>query len=150
MASISELLEETLDLIGKEETSGIIDKNPPLSVTSAFPSVSIKSASAALLEERKKLKRKIDDADFIPFNSGKTTPAPIPILEQISNSTVDAPKYWNNNNNNKKSKKEVVHIMTNDKKKKKLKGEGYSDRFAEKQHSKNMRKSLLNTLKKSF
>jgi hypothetical protein len=96
MSSISALLEQTLDLIGAEELPPG-QKGPAHAPSSS----SGKTASSILLEEKKKIKEKMDMVTSINFNVPKLHSGPAStIFDQISTSTVEPPKYWLNNNKN--------------------------------------------------
>lgn len=165
--SISDILQQTLDLIGNEAEGGSTKTVPPNTpnFTTNFliqaPNTANnsgpaegKTASSILLEERRKLKRKmeeIDEADFTEVSSsgkskknrGDPTGSDL-YLSQISDSQVDAPKYWTakksvtlNGNNN------AAVVNTSRKTaEKQSRGADYQDRLSMK-HSKLKLKNKL-------
>lgn len=135
--TISNLLEDALDLIGNE--------------VGASNEV---TASKQLLGERSKLKRSIDSEDFIHFDSSNKKVKETPFLNQITGSEVEDPKYWKSG-----SKAGSLHDIkkikfqkgsTNQKKAqrgRKAKGEQYTDKYSAKQSNKVKRDALKKILK---
>ena len=137
--SISNLLEDALDLIGKEDT---LEQSAEI------------SAARQLLSERSKVKRGIDNEDFISFISNKNPEPVSAFMNQISDSSVDDPKYW-------KSGKKTIPIKSSKNmkftagstnqnkalKNRKSKGESYSERYAAKRESVSNRGNLKKQLK---
>lgn len=116
--SITSLLEQSLDLIGDE-----INKQQS-------GGSSNKTAARSLIEERKKTKTVTMENSFVfqprtkPSATGGT-----PLLEQISGSSVAAPKYWSGASKSKAEKASTSSKKTSGGK---VKGEDYNNRFQEK------------------
>ena len=139
--SISSLLEETLGLIGAEGNAG--------------PSSGEKiSASKLLINERIRTKRTIESEDFIRFEPNKKKTLETPIISQISNSSVDGPKYWKTNAPTV-AKREIKKMKfasgrTNQNranKKMHAKGEAYKDKYSAKQKGVDQKNNLRKFLK---
>lgn len=135
--TISSLLEDALDLIGTE-----------VGVSNEV------SASKQLLGERNKLKRSIDNEDFVPFDSSNKKPKESPFMNQISGSQVDDPKYWKSTGKagglHDIKKIKFQKGTTNQKKAQRgrqTKGEQYSERYSAKQSGKIKRDLLKKALK---
>lgn len=135
MSSISALLEQTLDLIAEEGTSG-----------NGFSS-NAKTAASMLLEEKKQMKKKLENIETTSFQFPKTDSlASNPLLDQISTSRVEAPKYWNTSGG-KKPKVAAVASISKKMKLSRQKGQDYSDKYQEKMGSKVNKQKLKNKLK---
>jgi hypothetical protein len=141
--TISNLLEDALDLIGKGESP---TENGGAQVT----------AAKQLLAERSKVRRGIDSSDFIAFNSTSKPAAPEnPFLNQISGSSVDDPKYWKSGTSKKgpvkaaKSMKFTAGTTGQNKASKKriAKGEQYNDKYLAKKESVSQKGQLRRVLK---
>jgi hypothetical protein len=162
MSSISDILQQTLDLIGSEEGAsnqqargvppvampsyGAFGIAPPISIVSA-PQVESKTASSVLLEERKKLKEKMEEINAADFTSVSTDGRPkfAPMnayLDQITSGAVDKPKYW-------KTKKGGSGAVSSNKKtiEKRSKGSDYNDRLMNKLQTKQSKQKLKNSVK---
>jgi hypothetical protein len=139
--SISNLLEDALDLIGKGDEPEGNDGAPQI------------SAAKQLLSERSKGKRGIESEDFVAFQANKKPAVANPFMNQISSSSVDDPKYWKTS----KSKGSIpVKTMkfamgsTNQNKSSKnriSKGEKYSDRYSAKRENITKKNNLRKQLK---
>lgn len=142
--SISNLLEDALDLIGKEDS---LDANGSAQI----------SAAKQLLAERSKVKRGIESSDFVPFNASKPVAPENPFMNQISGSTVDDPKYWKTAGAGKKGgpvkaakSMKFASGSTNQNKaakKRTAKGEQYNDRYLAKKESVSMLSQKRKVLK---
>lgn len=140
--SISSLLEDALDLIGKEGSS----------VEVGGPQI---SAAKQLLSERNKGKRGIENNDFIAFAQKPKPVAENPFLSQISTSSVDDPKYWKSGAKGKVVKSAAARTAvgkhsTNQNKAAKLrqaKGEQYAERYSAKKEMVSKRSNLKKQLK---
>jgi ABC-type molybdenum transport system ATPase subunit/photorepair protein PhrA len=139
--TISNLLEDALDLIGKEGSDS--SKNQV-------------SASQQLLAERSKLKRTINEEDFIAFDSQKKKVKENPFLDQISGSVVDGPKYWNSGSSGSGTTSLAIKKIkfqggrTNQNKatkQRQAKGVDYKDKFSAKLQHKELRSTLKKQLK---
>ena len=140
--TISSLLEDALDLIGKEETTGNEES-------------ATVSASKQLLAERSKGKRGIDSEDFVSFTSNKKATVATPLMAQISDSSVDDPKYWKTAPSKSKALHQIKtmkfsHGSTNQNKATKQrtsKGEQYNDKYSAKLENRNKKNNLRKILK---
>lgn len=149
MSSISDILQQTLDLIG-DESSQIQATKPPTSVSTygiVPPQQPAKTASSVLLEERRKLKQKMEEINSADFSAVSTENRPkfAPMsayLNQVASSNVDTPKYW-------KTKKGGGGAVSSNKKtlEKRSKGSDYNDRLMNKLQSKESKQKLKNKLK---
>lgn len=145
MSSISDILQQTLDLIGSEPTASSTTAAVPAFGASGAPQPA-PTASSVLLEERRKLKQRMDEinaADFSGVSSDRPQVAPMSaLMNQVASSSVDAPKYW-------KSKKNGNGAVSSNKKtlEKRNKGSDYNDRLMNKLQSKESKLKLKNKLK---
>lgn len=129
--SISSMLERSLDLIS-EELSGSAPGQP-------------KSAARALMEERKKVQAlAIDNSFSFQPRAQPSATGSLPLLQQISSSTVQAPKYWSG-----ATKKHGKVEKASSNKAAKAKGESYNNRFQEKLAAKAAKAKMKNKLKSS-
>lgn len=130
------MLERSLDLIGAEFTAPAAGGQQ-------------KTAAQALLEERRRTKRATEINESFSFVPSKK-PSPTggtPLFEQISTSSVEAPKYWSGG---KKRQPKVVKASQSAKNSRgKVKGENYNDRFNEKLASKAAKSKLKSKAKSS-
>jgi type II secretory pathway pseudopilin PulG len=141
--SISNLLEDALDLIGKGDEPDSTDGAPQI------------SAAKQLLSERSKGKRGIESDDFVAFQANKKPTVANPFMNQISSSSVDDPKYWKTASTKSKGSipaKTMKFAMgsTNQNKSSKSrisKGEKYSDRYSAKQDNRTKKNNLRKILK---
>jgi hypothetical protein len=147
MASISALLEQTLDLIGAED-----DGRPAASSSG-------KTAASMLLEEKQKANEKMSKVSTINFNVPKHHSGPASaIFDQISTSSVEAPKYWASSSKTaaqklqkytsaKSSKIDLLAGSSNKKSQSKSRGEDYQDRLNGKLSAKLAKQKMKNKLK---
>ena len=125
MQSVSSQLETTL----------IIKSNHPPVRQFITPSTGLNTnASDYLLKAGGVSKNHLaEENSYTPFNSQptrKSAPAVDPLLHQVSESTVDKPKYWKSTG--KQSKKVVKSQSQSSMKKRHQKGEEYNDRLKQK------------------
>lgn len=146
MSSISDILQQTLDLIGSEPTATSTTAAVPAFGTSGAPQQA-PTASSVLLEERRKLKQRMDEINAADFSgvSSDSRPQAAPmsaLMNQAASSSVDTPKYW-------KSKKNGNGAVSSNKKtiEKRNKGSDYNDRLANRLQSKESKLKLKNKLK---
>lgn len=141
--SISALLGDALDLIGSEGTDGA-DKTKEI------------SASKVLLAERSKLKRGIEDEDFVRFESAEKKVKVTPFMDQISSSSVDDPKYWKSATGSAKMDIKKMKFNVGSKgttsqnkaqKKRQQKGSDYAERYNAKQSGVSKKDNLRRVLK---
>lgn len=141
MASISDLLQESLDIIGSE-----LDREDGIS----SPSNTI-SASAKLLQKKQEEENMLSSLDFIPlkmpekkvddpFANGRA-----PLMNQISQTSVEPPKYWKSKN--EINKNQAYSSTSNKKNKNKQRGEDYNDKLSGKMAQKLSKQKLRNKLK---
>lgn len=152
MSSISDILQQTLDLIGSEESTQRQSVPPPLyngaqNSLHSSSELESKTASSVLLEQRKKLKQKMDEINAADFTAvateGRPKFAPMnAYMEQVTSSDVDKPKYW-------KTKKGGSGAVSSNKKtlEKRSKGSDYQDRLMNKLQAKNSKQKLKNSVK---
>jgi hypothetical protein len=146
MSSISSILADTLDLIGKE------DAHPKGSVPT---SSTTKTASAILLEEKKKSRAMLEELDFIPVpNNIRPANPDNAMFDQIAATAVEAPTYWKDASKDKqnKGKPAVIAMPAGNRKKqdKMKKGEDYKDRFNEKKAGKIHRKNRIESMARPY
>jgi hypothetical protein len=145
MSSISSILADQLDLIGKDDDG-----------QDGAKQVEKKTASSLLLEEKKKNRALLEELDFIPVSAHKERPTNA-IFDQIALTTVDPPTYWKDAGKDSvkssgKGKPTVIPMAAGNKKKmdKIRKGEDYADRFNEKKAGKNHRNKRIESLKRPY
>ncbi len=142
--SITALLEKSLDLISNEICGGPVADEQAIAASAGTAG---KTAASTLLEERRKAKRSIDMVDNFIFQASKkpSTTGGAPLLEQISSSAVDPPKYCSSSRKNKRSSQSSnVRVCHG-----KIKGENYSNRQQEKLAVKAAKAKFKNKLKSS-
>lgn len=140
--SISALLGDALDLIGSEGSDGV-DKTKEI------------SASKILLAERSKLKRGIEDEDFVRFESAEKKVKITPFMDQISSSSVEDPKYWKSTSGAKMDIKKMKFNVgakgttgqNKAQKKRQQKGADYTERYAARQTGVSKKDNLRRVLK---
>lgn len=127
----------------------------PLGSTTAKPES--KTASSILLEERRKLKRKmeeINEADFsdvsanLPKRNRGDPSVSDMYMDQIATSNVENPKYWNVAKKPSGQNSAVLPAGHRKTTEKKSKGEDYNDRFQAKLQSRKGKLKLKSKLKK--
>lgn len=141
-SSISSILHRQLDLLGED------------SATNEGGKGEVETSASRLLAQKQRVKDiNMSREDFIPLGTTRTVPANIsidnPLLSQISESAVDAPKYWGNksslrtkNNVNRKVHKSL-------KKKKMQKGVEYKQKRSSKVEMKLTKKMRISKIKAS-
>lgn len=138
--SISKILEDSLDFIDAE----ISESSPQGEL------VSSSSASSLLLNQKKKLKRTVDSEDFVPFNRpSKRQTIVTPLLAQISDSTLEPPKYWNSGQVPTSKTKPALLGKNSKKLRQRKKGEEYSGKLSAKLVARGKKSKLRATAKNS-
>lgn len=145
MASITDLLQNTLDLIGAEA-------NQP---TNNVAQPQQRSAASILLEERRKNKRTFEEEDYVAFHNNQernknTIPINLPsysLLNQISNSVVEPPKYQSSAVKPSSRLKEKKVEKSKKQKIAESRGQQYMDRLSNKAKQKNNKEKIRNQLK---
>lgn len=145
MSTISDILNQTLDLIGSEDANG--------SSLRATSEVQQPTASSILRKERQRIKRKLEEVDETDFmgvslsNKRRIASSDQPTgesmyMDQISSSSVPAPKAWN-------VKKAVAIINNVDRRivEKKQRGSDYQQKLSHKFQAKQSKAKLRNKLK---
>lgn len=150
LSSISAILANSLNLQNDNTSSTVITINP--SNNNSIPSNDSITASNLLRNELKRRQERESNSrskDEIMKVSQSSLKNIDPLLQQISHSSTDPPKYWNNIssfqlNKNKKVKNSMKPLPIGNKLKqvKKQKGEAYQDRLNKKLLQQNHRKNL--------
>lgn len=135
--SLTDQLVDALNFAG-EEANDFNQETSPKSVPTG------QSAAKELIQAKKKQAEMLEDIVLFNVNAKKPQPKFDPFVQQISDSTAEAPTYW------KTAKKKGEKPLSNATKKKREKAEAYQDKLTEKFISKGHRAQRLNNMKSMY